>query len=227
MKIAVKFDTAAKTYDKYNLVQKNVVAELLQNLDCSGKDIIDLGCGEGALYKSLKQTPKSFTAIDRSETMLSLHPKNPNIRLLCESFDEHCFGRRYDLLLSASALQWSKNLESLAYKIAESTEEIALAIFTSESMREIHDFLGIASPLKSARELTQIFQSHFHVNTYAKRYELVFENKEALFTYIKHSGIGGYNLLSYKEAKRLVKDFDGLVLGFEVLYIFGKVIRRT
>ena len=225
MKIPIKFDSAAKTYAKYNLIQQKVITELIANIAPTYDKVLDLGCGNGGIYDAFKIKPRYFTGVDISSTMLSLHQKNKNTRLIQCSFDDFDIKEDYDLVISSSALQWSKDLDSLMKKISNHTKHIAFGIFTALSMREIHNFLGIESPILNKADILKIVARYFDIVHYNKTYSIDFETTKDLFLYIRNSGIGGYNLLNYQDSKKLLTDFRSTTLSFEVVYVYDKGTR--
>ena len=118
MKISSEFSRYAIQYGSNNIIQNKVVRRLLQKVTYEPKSILDLGCGSGALCKSIDWNYEYFCGVDFSQGMLELHPKSSNIDILYGDFnDETTFQtllkNRYDSVFSSSALQWSENLENV------------------------------------------------------------------------------------------------------------------
>ena len=60
-----------------------------------------------------------------------------------------------------------------------------------------------------------------------KNYKLNFEDNLSLFRYIKKSGVsGGEKRLNYSETKALLKNYPHKFLEFEVIFLWGKSIKR-
>lgn len=235
-KIRHSFNKMSKSYSQ-NCALQNEVAQVLLNfcnefLEDTLK-IIDLGAGSGNIAKNLSNKKLDFLlAIDNAPNMLILHPQNlPNIaqiKLLCCDFEDYDFSDEYDLVLSSSALQWAKNLDFLFKKIKDTnnlskSKKFAFAIFTNESLRELHEFLGTKSPLKSSNETIKIAQKYFCVESKIERFSLKFSTREELLAYLKNGGLLGGGNLSFTQKKQLRFNTPFLSANFEVLFLKGVI----
>ncbi len=118
MNIIKEFSRFANSYGSLNLIQKNVAYELISMLDKKYYDtILDIGSGNGAIFNILLKKDISFNnfiALDFSKEMLDLHPSSSKVKKLYLDFNSiDCFNKlsSYDLVISSSALQWSRNLD--------------------------------------------------------------------------------------------------------------------
>lgn len=111
------FSQKAKDYNSQASVQSKHATELvistLPHLSQGNLKIADLGCGTGAVGKSIKQHLQSFNLnnCDISDTMIMEAKKElgpNNCRYTNTSIPEDS---DYDLILSNFALQWYENLE--------------------------------------------------------------------------------------------------------------------
>ena len=75
MRISSEFSKHALHYGSYNVIQNRVIKRLLKKVKHEPKNILDLGCGNGALYNSIDWKYKHFTGVDFAPGMLELHPK--------------------------------------------------------------------------------------------------------------------------------------------------------
>lgn len=110
------FSKAAKHYDQFAQLQRDVGEHLLQQLDHrSNKDILDLGCGTGYFTEKLSTIyPYSeITCFDLSVAMLD-QVNNKRLQCVCVrqgDIDELPFAEQsYDLVFSNLVVQWSENL---------------------------------------------------------------------------------------------------------------------
>lgn len=158
---AQSFSRAAKEYDAYAYLQQTVARELaswIEGMEC--ESILDLGCGTGALWRALRFKPRFFTGVDLSMEMLDLHPQDPAIRLIQSDFNHpSLYERSYDLIAASSSLQWSRDLAQSFDLIAKSAQNVAFAIFTSESLWEIHDYVDSHSPSPLKSESNRFLKS--------------------------------------------------------------------
>lgn len=241
----------AKNCALQNEVAK-VLVEFCDEFLGDSRKIIDLGAGSGNIAKNLGDKQIDFfLALDNAPNMIALHPQNlphiNRIKLLCCDFEDYDFSDECDLVLSSSALQWAKDLDLLfkrlvdsAQKLCESCEsknlrescesskfhkpkKFAFAIFTSESLRKLHAFLGTASPLKSATEILTIAQKYFCAESKMQRFTLNFSTRDEFLAYLKNGGLLGGGNLSFAQKKRLRFNAPFLSADFEVLFLKGVI----
>jgi malonyl-CoA O-methyltransferase len=218
-----EFSKHAKDYDNNNIIQRIVSKALVREINNAPKNILELGCGSGQIYREIKWPITNYDAMDFSNTMCELHPKHGNITINCLDFDsdefyEHYKKNFYDLIISSSALQWSKDLAKLIQYFSSITKEASLVLFTSNTFKSIYEITQKKSTILSLAEIQDAFKgtnSTFEV----LNYRLEFESKKKLFTYIKNSGVKGEVALSFKEARNLYKSYTLNYLEFEVIFI--------
>ena len=224
-----EFSRFSKDYNSYNQIQAQVAKQLIDKLPRDNYGIIaDIGCGTGALYDLLIKSGIYFEmlrAFDASEQMLLLHPCSKKV--ITQYFD---FNRpngfasitdKFDLVLSSSALQWSKDLDWTISQLANISNNFYGAIFTSNTFKTIHETASINSPIYSAEDIKKAFNRSYKDTQYEIcAYELHFDTKKELFNYIKKSGVsGGEQKLSYKQTKKLMREYPLDYLEFEVIFI--------
>jgi malonyl-CoA O-methyltransferase len=117
-------------------------------------------------------------------------------------------------------LQWCDNFNKTIYDIVHHSSDIALAIFTNNTFKTLHQIASIKSPIISQEQILDTLSSQKKVfDIEIKEYRLSFESKKDIFRYIKKSGVsGGDKLLSYKETKRLIEEYPYDFLEFEVVF---------
>lgn len=224
---AQSFSRAAKEYDAYAYLQQTVARELaswIEGMEC--ESILDLGCGTGALWRALRFKPRFFTGVDLSMEMLDLHPQDPAIRLIQSDFNHpSLYERSYDLIAASSSLQWSRDLAQSFDLIAKSAQNVAFAIFTSESLWEIHDYVNSHSPIPSKEQIESLLKERFAGEFELKRYPLSFPSRVAMLSYLKGSGISGGRRLGFAQSKKLIQSAPFERLTFEVLFFVGKPLK--
>ena len=225
MKVSFEFSRNAKHYTTFNIIQNRVIDKLLSLTNANPKYILDLGCGSGALCKKINWNYESFTGVDFAPGMLELHPKSKKIEAIYGDFNdktlfEYLLTYRYDYIFSASALQWATNLEEVFKNIKSLNAPVALAIFTSNTFRTLNETASLKSLLKSKDEINELQKKYFNVNFEVVEYKLKFESTRDMFKYIKQSGVSASRkILSYKQTKKLMKDYPLNYLEFEVVFI--------
>ncbi len=197
MKISSEFSKYASSYGSYNIIQDSVAKKLLSTLAYEPKNILDLGCGSGAICKNIDWRYKHFTGIDFAAGMLEIHPKAKNIECIYGDFNddrlfENLLTYQYEHIFSASALQWSQNLEATFRGIKLLKAPVSLAIFTSGTFATLNKTAALNPLLRDAKT-------------------------------IKKSGVSGSRkLLSYKQTKKLMQEYPLNYLEFEVAFITSR-----
>ena len=226
MRVQTQFSRHAGAYGEYDFIQKQVVSKLLADLgEEQPARILDLGCGNGSLYSALSWKPVQFTGVDFAPGMLELHPKSAQIECVYGDFNDPALFEdlqylTFDRLFSASALQWTKDMDSTLSHVAALKTPVSLGIFTANTFATLYKTAGLEPMLLSAEEIEKSARNYFDGQIETVRYELAFESTREMFRYIKKSGVsGGRNVLSYKQTKALMQSYPLKYLEFEVLFI--------
>ncbi len=224
MSVQNEFSKHANEYNSYNIIQQIVAKSLVRDIQKQPKRMLELGCGSGQIFKHINWDVDFYKAIDFSHSMCELHPKASNVEVNCYNFDTPEFidaikNDRYDLVLSASALQWSKDLDKIIGTLAKITPEVNAVLFTSNTFKTIQKISQKPSPILDIESIKSAFSNHFECEFEIFNYNLEFDNKKDLFDYIKKSGVSGGKSLSFKDAKKLYKAYDLNYLEFEVIFI--------
>ena len=224
-----EFSRFAHEYDTYNVIQAEVAKLLVEELSSSRyATIIDIGCGSGEVYKNLEKKNVAFDhliVLDSSQEMLELHPSSNKIEKRCADFNrlqtfEELSLSPETLVLSSSALQWSKGLDFTLSEISKRSPHAYFAIFTSNTFKTLHETANIKSPIYTKAVLRETIEKYYHAEFELKEYRLYFETVREMFNYIKKSGVsGGEKQLTYKQTKQLMKRYPLDYLEFEVLFV--------
>ena len=222
-----EFSKHAEEYNHYNIVQQIVSKALVRELGFKPRRILELGCGSGQVFKNIDFDFEYYKAIDFSQNMCDIHPKQKNLDIVCVDFDSSDFhntikGDKYDIVLSSSALQWSKDLKKIIQNLAMVAENIHMVLFTSNTFKTIFSLTNTHSPILDITTIKDAFDTYYNCEYEILNYKLEFNDKKKLFDYIKNSGVSGGQKLSYKEAKKLYQNYDLNYLEFEVIFIKGK-----
>ena len=227
MKISTEFSKFANEYNKNNIIQNKVADKLLSHLIYKPKNILDIGCGSGAICKRVDWKYDSFTGIDFAQGMLDIHPKSQYVNCVYGDFNDknlinQFIDNKYDYILSASALQWANDLEDIFYQISKFNTNISLAIFTSNTFKTLHKTASLDSILKDATFIDELQKKYFNCKSEVVNYKLEFNSTRDMFRYIKQSGVSASrNVLGYKETKKLMEEYPLNYLEFEVIFIYS------
>ncbi|MDC0933129.1 methyltransferase [Arcobacteraceae bacterium] len=222
-----QFSKHAKEYNSHNIIQQIVSKALVRDLNFEPKRILELGCGSGQIFKNINFDFDYYKAIDFSSEMCDIHPKNKNLDVICLDFDSQQFydeleNEKYDLILSSSALQWSKDLSKIIKSLSNISSNINMVLFTSNTFKTIFDLTDTISPILDLKEIKKSFDNFYRCEYEVLNYKIEFDNKKDLFNYIKNSGVSGdKKTLSFDQAKHLYKNYNLGYLEFEVVFIKG------
>lgn len=225
MSVKNEFSKYAKEYQSHNIIQQICAKSLVRELKTKPKKILELGCGSGQVFSQISWDIDYYKAIDFSESMCKLHPKAKNIQVKCYDFDtkeflEEIKDDKYDVVLSSSALQWSKDLSKIVKHLSFITNEINAVLFTSNTFKTIQKVSNTKSPILDENSIKEAFSKYFKCEFETIMYKLEFDNKKDLFDYIKKSGVsGGNSAMDFKTAKKLYKDYNLDYLEFEVIFV--------
>lgn len=228
MKISAEFSKYASHYGSHNVIQNKVAKKLLSYVQTDPKNILDLGCGSGALCKSIEWKYEYFLGIDFAPGMLALHPKSKTIEVMHGDFNkkdlfEKLLARRFDYILSASALQWSEDLEMVFESIQQFAAPMALAIFTSNTFKTLNETASIKPLLRTKEEVFALQKKYFDAEFEIVEYRLEFESTREMFRYIKQSGVSASRkVLDYKSTRELMTQYPLNYLEFEVVFIYTR-----
>ncbi len=224
--IAKEFSRNAYSYDTYNIIQKEVAKKVISFVDKRAKNILDLGCGRGEIYKLIDWNIDYFIGVDLSETMCDLHPKDKNVCIINEDYEssdlyEKLKKNRFDIVISSSSLQWCNDLERVVKNISNLSNKCAISIFCDGTFKTIYKMASIDTFLPKYSDVVDIFKRYFNIKYKREFYRLYFEDNISKFRYIKKSGVsGGKKQLGYKETKKLIDEYPLDYLEFEVLYLY-------
>ncbi|WP_419771100.1 MAG: methyltransferase domain-containing protein [Candidatus Marinarcus sp.] len=219
-----QFCKYANEYNSYNIIQQIIAKSLVRDITSEPKRVLELGCGSGQVYKYINWELDYYKAIDASESMCSLHPKGKHICVECHDFDTQAFidsikNEQFDLVLSSSALQWSKDLSKITQLLSSISPEVNAVLFTSNTFKTIQKISENSSPILDEMTIKEAFNAFFECEFEVINYNLEFDNKKDLFDYIKKSGVSGESTLSFSQAKQLYKAYDLNYLEFEVIFV--------
>ena len=225
MSVKKQFSKYANQYNNHNIIQQIAAKSIVRDIQNRPTRILELGCGSGQIYKHISWDIEYYKAIDFSQSMCELHPKGTNIKVECHDFDNISFhesikDERFDLVLSSSALQWSKDLGKIVKRLVSVSNEINVALFTSNTFKTIQNITNTKSPILCLDEIKSAFNKYCDCEFEVFNYNLEFDNKKEMFDYIKKSGVSGNsNKLSYKDSKLLLQNYNLNYLEFEVIFI--------
>lgn len=219
-----QFSKYANEYKSYNIIQQICAKSLIREMKSKPKNILELGCGSGQVFSNIDWDFDKYLAIDSSKQMCEIHPKAENLTIKCLDFDSDDFFKEinkynFDVVISSSALQWSKNLDRIILNLSKIAKEINAVLFTSNTFKTIQQLINTKSPILDEDTIRKTFLKYFECEFETILYKLEFNNKKELFDYIKKSGVSGSKELSFEKAKKLYKEYNLNYLEFEVIFV--------
>jgi malonyl-CoA O-methyltransferase len=220
-----EFSRYAAEYGSRNVIQRHVAQKLIASTKSQPKRILDLGCGNGTLFSLIDWEVDRFVGVDFSDSMLSHHPLSPNVELILGDFNDPALFERlgsehFDRIYSASALQWSEDLDRVIESLTSLNAPMSLAIFTAGTFKTLHECAGVTPLLRSSDEVMAIAEKHLDARFEVLHYTLEFDSVREMFRYIKRSGVsGGRRVLDFSQTKQLMETYPLNYLEFEVVFI--------
>jgi len=216
-----EFSKNSSNYKSYNFLQKKIAKELLGKIDFKPKNILDIGCGDGVVFSLIDWEIEKFVGLDFSKMMLKNHPKNENITLLEMDFDllDGDFFKEFDMVVSSSALQWSKDPYTFMKLLEKSSKSFAVSVFCDKTFSSLRKFLGIDTTfLPDSNKFFSLFSSDIMIEK--KYFKLSFEDNLSMLRYIKKSGVsGGIKKATVKSIRNFINSYDKKELEFEVVFM--------
>lgn len=221
-----EFSKNAYRYDEHTALQQSIAQELVAGITSKPRNVMDLGCGSGAVYKNITWALDTFVGVDSAQAMCERHPRSPHVVIVNEDFDAPAFwsnlSSSYDAIISSSALQWSGDIEQLLRHISFTCKEGAFAIFTDKTFHSVYELSGLKTFLPRADTLVQTCEKYFTCKHEIKTFKLFFEDNLSLFRYIKKTGVsGGVKKLTFSQTKALIQNYPYDYLECEVLFVWG------
>jgi len=221
--IQKSFSKSSQSYNQNSFIQKDVAKTLVQKIPNLYPKVADIGCGDGAVIQNINWNFEKFLAVDFSKEMLELHKKDKNIEIFKADFDDDSLfqklaDEKYDILISSSAFQWSKNIYKLFKNIEKLNIPTYISIFTNKTFNEIHKYFEIQSPITSTKDILNS-ASNFKFEIIQK--EVKFKNSLELLQYIKKSGVsGGENIVPNNKIRNLISSNKIHSITLEIIFLW-------
>ena len=99
------FDDRASDWDIYQERNEEAIAFILDKGEITkGKNVLDVACGTGILFKDYLNRGAVVTGVDISSGMLRVaKEKFPDIELICADAEEYVFEKKYDSVMIYNA----------------------------------------------------------------------------------------------------------------------------
>ncbi len=200
--IKERFCKSIKTYSEYATVQATIAKRLAQKLKEHGQEfntVLELGAGTGFLTRELVEQFKvnSLTCNDLvgdyKPLLESLTEKTSFSFIEGDLEQTKLFQGSYDLIASASTLQWILELDSLFEKLKAKMNPNAIFAFSTfgqKNMAEIRSILQSGLYYPSLEIVLEIVQKHFSLLHYDEEiHSISFNDPVDVLKHIKRTGV--------------------------------------
>lgn len=201
--IKTRFESAASTYEQEGLIQEQIARhlnEIIPNPPAEGyHHILEIGCGTGKLTRLLvgRFPHARFTLNDLSPKMESHIEQLPFEHLDFVAGDAECtdFGEKYDLVVSASTIQWFTDLDGFLRRISSHLSDsgvIAFSSFIAGNLPEIRNLATTEMPYWEYDDLKRLFERYFQLDIFERQeYTLHFDSPIDLLRHLRDTGVTG------------------------------------
>ena len=246
-RIRRRFSQAVNTYDDHADAQKRICAHLVQLLtvytSSHFRRVLEIGCGSGGFTRLLKQECQieEWVLNDLCEIWQSaieeLFPSAPPLFLAGDA-ERLAFPGTFDLIASASALQWMKDLPRFLHKLSSTLSPggmLAFNTFTPDNLHEIKELTGEGLTYPTAGQLREWLSTYFRiVHEEEGNIALTFQHPLEVLRHLKYTGVtanasrvwtrGKQERFCWDYQERFPSADGGVTLTYRPLYIL--VVKR-
>ena len=166
------FDDRASDWDIYQERNEEAIAFILDKGEITkGKNVLDVACGTGILFKDYLNRGAVVTGVDISSGMLRVaKEKFPDIELICADAEEYIFEKKYDSVMIYNAFPHFPCPQKLIRNLAEALKakgRLTVAHGLSEKeLEKCHSTVAkdVSLPLPSKEKLCEIMSELFDVD---------------------------------------------------------------
>lgn len=200
-RIRQRFSAALADYDRQAAVQKQISRQLCDLLRATDRQvfthILEIGCGTGNLTRLLAYhfSAEQWTLNDLCDTQSRLTAvlAGQNIRFHCGDGETLPFEAQYDLIASASAVQWFHHQECFIRRCAERLTANGLLLFSTfspQNLYEIRELTGVGLNYPDAAQWQQWLSADFEIlHCSQQQTELRFSSPLNVLRHLKQSGV--------------------------------------
>lgn len=219
-KIAQAFDRAARDYDEYAVLQREVESRLIERVGYFGlqpERVLDLGCGTGSGSLALTRAfpDAQVVSLDWSGNMLQqtqsrlMNQGNPCAPVRADMHQLPLASRRFDLVFSSLAIQWSTTEPALFNEVLRVLKPGGLFLFSSFGPDTLHelrsawaevDDLPHVNEFVDLRDVGDALVSAGFMDPVMDMEHLVLEYKDVMTLMRELKAIGAHNVASDRSA---------------------------
>ncbi|MGK7378354.1 class I SAM-dependent DNA methyltransferase [Planococcus sp. 1R117A] len=192
-----------------NAIEKPMIMELLGELE--GKNILDLGCGDGSFGKELHTAgAKSYTGVEGSAQMATMAKNNlkgTNSSILQEAMETYAFSpNKFDLVTSRFAIHYVADIKELFIKVHQSLKENGKFVFSVQHPLTTSSFI---SKKEGERKGNWIVDDYFNTGERKEPWidKIVVKHHRTTEQYFSSLTEAGFNVVSLREGEPKRENF--------------------
>ena len=234
-KVGKRFQTSARTYDSEAKAQSIIIrrlTDIIKGLDITENgNVLEIGQGTGLFTHSYAPVvkPSSIDYVDLYPTRhFNLAPAERYYVRDAELWIDETESS-YDMILSASTIQWFRNLDRFfmnSAKVLKQDGVLACSTFLPGTLSKFDQFRPSPMLYIPAEEICRMAEKYFNsVYTEEDSIEIVFDSPKEAMRHLRETGVGGAfgRFGTIRDMFKSITDPDGRVtLLFRALYIVAK-----
>lgn len=247
--IKQRFAKSITSYNKHAQAQQQIAKTLAKMIANNTKgiftNVLEIGAGTGFLTNELLTTFEIQNIVcndmvKQYKDILQEKVKNKNTEfrfIACDLENTDNFANNYDLITSASTLQWIVDLDKLFAQLSKKINKqgtFAFSTFGKQNLIEFREILSQGLYYPNLEILLDIVKKYFKVcDFYEEQIVLYFENPIDVLKHIKYTGVN--SLIRSKLTKQKLSSFNteytnkystsqGVKLTYNPIYIIAKNI---
>ena len=244
--IRQRFQRAAQSYDSQALTQQQTAEHLLDLLEEVGgsrfEQVLEIGCGTGLLTRRLLARCSGIRELSLNDLVpdfaarISLPAPGPSLVFLPGDIETLSLPASCDLIISASALHWIHDLDSLLARLSRHLKPggmLAFSLYGPDNLQEIRSLSGKGLDYRSLAEVKALTARHVPVCRWAEeRIRLAFASPQEVLRHLHRTGVNALERVPWTRAElrrfcaeysRLFSDASGGVrLTWHPLYLIGQ-----
>lgn len=243
-RIKHRFFASALSYDQQAIAQQQIHQHLVHLLtersELSFQRVLEIGCGTGGLTQHLMAhlQVEHWELNDLCDMQEYLQKRlTKPFYFYCGDAETFPFKQQYDLIVSASVVQWFEDKKRFIENCKKQLKHqglLLLSTFTQQNLKEIKQLTGIGLDYPSRQDWQNWLQPEFEILV-LERKEIVlsFENPMAVLAHLKQTGVTATQQEGWTKGRlqQFIREYvqyysnskQEVTLTYAPLYIFARL----